>query len=237
MSINDYILIFSRSFLFVLATLLPIVNPPAVAPIFLTMTEGASASTRKLLAKRISINVFVMLTLAALFGNMVLSFFGLSLPIVRVGGGLLVVASAWQLVNAKDPDTNAHEKLVENYSQEKVKSSAFYPLTFPIACGPGSISAAITVGASFDFISAAAGVMSVSAMILAVISVSAILFFCLRFAARFLARLGTSGTAVFMRLSAFILLCIGVQIIWDGAHELIMRLFADIYSTYSRTSL
>lgn len=79
--------------------------------------------------------------------------------------------------------------------------------------------------------------MSVSAMILAVISVSAILFFCLRFAARFLARLGASGTAVFMRLSAFILLCIGVQIMWDGAHELIMRLFADIYSTYSRTSL
>ncbi len=237
MSINEYILIISRSFLFVLAALLPIVNPPAVAPIFLTMTEGASAPTRKLLAKRIALNVFIMLTVAALFGNMVLRFFGISLPIVRVGGGLLVVASAWQLVNAKDPDTDPHEKLVENYSQEKVKASAFYPLTFPIACGPGSISAAITVGASFDFISAAAGVMNVTGMILAIISVSLILFFCLRFAARFLYRLGPSGTAVFMRLSAFILLCIGVQIIWDGAHELIMRLFADISSTYSRTSL
>ena len=237
MSINDYILIISRSFLFVLAALLPIVNPPGVAPIFLTMTEGASAQTRKLLAKRIALNAFIMLTVAALFGNMVLRFFGISLPIVRVGGGLLVVASAWQLVNAKDPDTDPHEKLVENYSQEKVKASAFYPLTFPIACGPGSISAAITVGASFDFISAAAGVMNVTGMVLAIISVSLILFFCLRFAARFLYRLGPSGTAVFMRLSAFILLCIGVQIVWDGAHELIMRLFADISSTYSRTSL
>ncbi|HUG58665.1 MAG TPA: MarC family protein [Candidimonas sp.] len=224
MAFNDLIINFGRSFLFALATLLPILNPPAVAPIFLTLTEGASANARTLLSKRVAINICIMLAIAMIAGNLVLNFFGISLPIIRVGGGLLVVATAWRLVSASDFDAQHAQNMAEAYSFEQVRSKAFYPLTFPMTCGPGAIAAAITVGASLH-VDAASGTATNLAGSLAAIGVaSLVVYFCLRFAAQFLHKLGTNGTAVLMRLSAFILLCLGVQIVWDGAQELLLGL-------------
>lgn len=224
MAFNDLVINFGRSFLFALATLLPILNPPAVAPIFLTLTEGASANARTQLSKRVAINICIMLAIAMIAGNLVLNFFGISLPIIRVGGGLLVVATAWRLVSASDFDAQHAQNMAEAYSFEQVRSKAFYPLTFPMTCGPGAIAAAITVGASLH-VDAASGTATNLAGSLAAIGVaSLVVYFCLRFAAQFLHKLGTNGTAVLMRLSAFILLCLGVQIVWDGAQELLLGL-------------
>src|SRR3546814_521886 len=117
MTFNDFIANFGRSFLFALATLIPILNPPAAAPIFLMLTEGASANSRGQLAQRVSINICIMLTIAMVAGNVVLDFFGISLPIVRVGGGLLVIASAWKLVNASDVDAKHAQALAESYTE------------------------------------------------------------------------------------------------------------------------
>jgi len=224
MSLNDFIANFGRSFLFALATLLPILNPPAAAPLFLSLTEGASADTRTQLAKRVSVNILIMLFVAIVAGNIVLDFFGISLPIVRVGGGLLVIASAWKLVGASTPDAEHAQNMAGAYTPERIRSTAFYPLTFPLICGPGTLSAAITVGATlhehgtYDSLIKLAG--SLPAIVLAAFST----YLCLRFAAQFLHRLGANGTAVLMRLSAFILLCLGVQIVWDGAQALLLGL-------------
>lgn len=231
--INEYVYFIGRSFLFVVGTLLPLVNPPAVTPIFWTMTSGASSATRAILAKRIAINVLIMLVCATVGGNIVLSFFGISLPIVRVAGGILVVASAWQLLNAKDNDTVHAEKLAEQFTMEKVKAHAFFPLTFPITCGPGSISAAITIGATIQSSSPAYSLLNLTGTLTGILFVAIIVYLCLRYAAQFLYKLGSTGTAVFMRLSAFILLCIGVQIVWNGAYELIMSLSGDIAKLHS----
>jgi len=225
---NEYVLIFSRSFLFALATLLPILNPPSVAPIFWTLTEGASSATRLALAKRVAINVGLMMTVAMVAGNVLLSFFGLSLAIVRVGGGMLVVASAWRLVNSVDGGTQRAAQMAESFTPEMAKARAFYPLTFPISCGPGSIAAAITVGAQFRDQDHLASLVRLAGSLPGVLLVSFILYICLRFAAQFLYRLGESGTSVFMRLSAFILLCLGVQIVWDGAHELLLGMLLEL---------
>jgi len=89
-----------KSFLFVLATILPILNPAATAPIFLGLTENALIATRVLLARRIARCMFALMVGPMLVGSCVLEFFGISLPIVRVGGGLIVAASAWRLLNA-----------------------------------------------------------------------------------------------------------------------------------------
>ena len=85
---------FGKSFLFVLATILPILNPAATAPIFLGLTEGASAGTRASLARRIARNMFFLVLGAMLIGSFVLDLFGISLPIVRVGGGMIVASTA-----------------------------------------------------------------------------------------------------------------------------------------------
>lgn len=225
---NDLLVDFGRSFLFALATLLPILNPPAVAPIFLSLTEGASATARSQLSKRVAINICIMLAFAMVAGNVVLAFFGISLPIIRVAGGLLVVATAWRLVSASDFDAQHAQNMAEAYSFDQIRAKAFYPLTFPMICGPGAISAALTVGATLHDETASATASKLTGSLLAIAAASIVVYFCLRFAAQFLHKLGPNGTAVLMRLSAFILLCLGVQIVWDGTYELLMKLMRDV---------
>ncbi len=222
MLIEDYALLLGKSFLFSLATLLPILNPTATAPIFLSLTEGASNATREILAARISRSVLLLLFAAMLVGSFVLAFFGISLPIVRVGGGLLVVSSAWRLLNSNDGGTERSARMAEGFTAEMARRKAFYPLTFPIACGPGSIAAAITVGASLRDTSLAMSATRVSGAVLGVAVVALSVFLCFRYAQQLLRPLGETGTVVFLRLSAFILLCLGVQIVWDGVSELLV---------------
>ena len=141
----ELLILFGKSFLFVLAALLPILNPAATAPIFLGLTDGASASTRALLARRIARNMFALMTGSMLVGSYVLDVFGISLPIVRVGGGLIVASTAWRLLNANHATDDRRTELAESFTVEHARRQAFYPLTFAISCCPGSIAAAMTV--------------------------------------------------------------------------------------------
>jgi multiple antibiotic resistance protein len=227
MAFNDFIGDFTRSFLFALATLVPILNPPAAAPIFLMLTEGISNTVRAQIAKRVAVNILVMLAVAMVAGNLVLDFFGISLPIVRVGGGLLVIASAWRLVNASDLNVEHAQSMAESFTPDKIGAQAFYPLTFPMICGPGTLSAALTGGATLHDRSTASSLTKLAGTVPAIAVSALAVYFCLKFAARFMHKLGPSGTAVFMRLSAFILLCLGVQIVWDGAHDLLLHLLVQ----------
>jgi multiple antibiotic resistance protein len=118
--------------------------------------------------------------------------------------------------------------MAESFTPEMAKARAFYPLTFPISCGPGSIAAAITVGAQLRDQNHLASLVRLAGSLPGVLLVSFILYICLRFAAQFLYRLGESGTSVFMRLSAFIMLCLGVQIVWDGVHELLLGVLLEL---------
>lgn len=227
MSIENYLIGFGTSFLFALATLLPILNPTATAPIFLSLTTGASSSTRAILARRIGRNVFLLLATAMIGGSVVLNFFGISLPVVRVAGGLLVATTAWRLLNSNDAGMQRAVEMAEGYTPEMAKKQAFYPLTFPIACGPGSIAAAITVGASLHDPVMSLRAARLAGALPALLLIGLAVFICLRFALQLLKPLGESGTAVFMRLMAFLLLCLGFQIMWDGLYELFRQLQAS----------
>jgi multiple antibiotic resistance protein len=152
-------------------------------------------------------------------GIYVLDFFGVSLPIVRVGGGLLVATAGWQLMSSD----SSHSVLAtsdERLSEEQLRQRAFFPLTFPISVGPGSITVAITLGAGFKTSGMATIIMPL-ASILAVAAASFLLYWCYRNADRMLKLMGETGTIIFLRLSAFILLCLGIQIFWNGASELL----------------
>lgn len=204
----------------VVAALLPILDPPGAAPIFLAMTHGASPEVRAALARRIAFNVFFMLVIAMFVGSFVLEFFGISLPVVRVAGGLLVCSTAWQLLTAPDPQGTGDAALAANTnSLAALSERAFYPLTFPLTCGPGSIAVAITLGANLQ--SSKVAVLHMTSAVFGVLLLAATVFVFLRFAERILRPLGKTGTTVFLRLMAFVLLCIGVQILWDGMSELL----------------
>jgi len=209
---------FVGTVMFALATLLPIINPPGVAPIFLSMTPGASDATRATLARRIARNSCVLLLVAMSAGSYVLMFFGLSLAVIRIAGGLLVIATAWHLIRAEEVPEPAIVTAPSTSALDSVESRSFYPLTFPVTIGPGSISIAVTLGAGVR-LDAARSTTSVLGAAAGIVVVSLAVYFCYRFASRIVRVLGGSGTVVLLRLSAFILLAVGVQILCDGLIE------------------
>jgi multiple antibiotic resistance protein len=216
----------AKSFLFVLAAMLPILNPAATTPLFLSMTDGALPATRAILARRIARNMFWLMTGSMLVGSYVLDFFGISLPIVRVGGGLILASVAWRLLGATPSTRDSRATLAEAFTQDQAHRQAFYPLTFPISCGPASISVAITVGVALHDADIVVSLVRMGGALLALAVIAVLLYVAFRYGEHLLHLIGDAGTAVFLRLTAFILLCLGVQIVWDGVRELLLDIVA-----------
>lgn len=209
--------ILMRIVLLVVATLLPLINPAGSAAIFHSMTLGIGESARRKMAGQIGLNSFFLVLAATFIGSYVLDFFGVSLTSVRIGGGLLVAASGWKLLNADEKTSTVATDV------KKVASRAFYPLTFPLTVGPGTISAAITIGASLK----EPGVVLWQRALASLVGLAAVAFsvyLCFRFAAKLIHFLGATGTVVMLRLSAFILMCVGVQIVINAVGPLIKEL-------------
>jgi len=205
--------------LLIFGALFPIVNPIGNAPLFLTLTRGISRQGRAQLSRMISLNG-LMLILGSLFvGTHVLTFFGISLPVVQVSGGLLVVAAGWTLLRRSDeePDTETANKPCD---ESDYKKQAFYPLTLPLTVGPGTISVAITLGANRP----EGGEWSwpvIGGILIGSAAVSLSIYLSYRSAERLAEVLGDAAMNVFIRLSSFILVCIGVQIVWNGVKALL----------------
>lgn len=204
--------------LLVFAALFPIVNPLGGAPIFLAMTSDYTEEERAALAWRVTVNTFVLLVASVATGTYVLEFFGLSVPVVQVAGGLVVSTLGWRLLE----DPSALDK-TERTTAPRSRNLAFYPLTMPLTVGPGSISVAITIGANHPD-SVRSLLISVPAILIGVTLVAASVFIAYRYADRLSRMIGETGMSVLLRLSAFILLCIGVQIVWNGASALLRTL-------------
>jgi len=213
----------AKSILLIVTALFPIVNPIGGSPVFLLLTQDYSEESRRLLARRVAMNSFILLIVSVVVGTHILSFFGISLPVVQVGGGLIVVSTGWAMLTRSDQvDRGQPHQAVK---QQDILKNAFYPLTLPLTVGPGSISIAITLGANephrlghnvIALISAAVG----SALIAVTI------YLCYGYASKLAAAVGPSGMNVILRLSSFLLVCIGVQIFWNGLSALIKSLNA-----------
>jgi len=206
-----------ESILVTLAALLPIVNPLGTAPIFLAMSADLPGEARRHLATVVARNAFILLAAAMLVGSYVLAFFGISLPVVRVAGGLVLLAAGWRLLHAGD-EPDAPPTAVSDAWERELARRGFYPLTFPLTVGPGSISIAITLGARRV---ADAAPLDIVIDMIGIAIVGLAVYLSYRFASRLASALGETGTNVFLRLSAFIILCVGVSILWGGILGLI----------------
>jgi multiple antibiotic resistance protein len=210
----------SNSFLLVYAALFPIVNPLGSAPIFLSLTRHYGAEARHALAGRIALNGFLLLLGSLFVGSHILAFFGITLPVVRVAGGLVVTSMGWQLLKEGN---GAAARGTEAVERPPLQSDAFYPLTMPLTVGPGSIAVAIALGSRRPVSSPDFGQLALigGAAVAGLLAIAATIYVCYRFAEQLERVLGEVGTNVFVRLSAFILLCIGIEILWSGCRELI----------------
>jgi multiple antibiotic resistance protein len=206
----------------VLAALFPIVNPIGSAAVFLAMVETIPLELQHKLVNRITVYSFFLLFVSMLCGGKVLSFFGISLYAVQIGGGIIVAVNGWQLLT-KD----AQKVSASTPNPEEVLNQAFYPYTLPITVGPGSISVAVALGAHLPTQLHAKSFVSpeiLAASILGTFITCLIVYICYRWSRSAALLLGKSGTTVLMRLSSFILFCIGVQILASGIRSYVMTL-------------
>ena len=207
----------AQGVLLVVAALFPIVNPLGSAPFFLALTEDQTDAGRRVLARKVAVNGFVLLLGAIFVGDFILAFFGVSVPVVQLAGGLVVASLGWKLLGEdwEVPKVPPKTPVADGATDAK----AFYPLTLPLTVGPGTVSVAVTIGANFPSTAQPFIADAISAVVGAFI-VCVITWISFSNAERMTRMLGPGGLAVVMRLSAFILLCIGVQIMWNGADAL-----------------
>ncbi|SAK52018.1 antibiotic resistance protein [Caballeronia fortuita] len=219
---------FAKTVLVIVAGLFPIINPPATALVVLSMLPHIGDADRAELARRICINSFVILLASLSIGAYVLSFFGISIPVLRVAGGLVVAMAGWSLLQTPDDDDGADgvDAAPRPRGGASLRAKAFYPLTLPITVGPGAIAVAIALGTG----SPRQGLQPVhlAGVGVGLVILCASIYLCVRFAGHLERLLGAVGTQVAMRLFAFIIFCIGVQILWLGLAELIASVRLNI---------
>jgi multiple antibiotic resistance protein len=211
----------AKALLLTISALFPIVNPLGGSPVFLARTAAYPAEARRTLARQVAVNSFFVLVGSYFIGRYILEFFGISLPVVQVGGGLIVIATGWSMLGQGSEDER--RELHQSMQPQDLYGQAFFPLTLPLTTGPGTISVAITLGAN------AAGhrpvhLLAMGAALIASALIAVSVYLCYAFADRLARALGPTGMSVLLRLSAFLLVCIGVQIIWNGASSLLNSL-------------
>jgi multiple antibiotic resistance protein len=210
--VREFINIAAFSFL----ALFPIVNPPAMTPIFLDMTSDISASERNRLAGKISWYTLILLLIVLFVGGWILKLLDISIHVIRIAGGILLFNMAWQMLNSDHGDSRSRNDGFKSDSNSKV----FFPMTMPITAGPGTIAVTLTLIPTgslmkldtwLNFAGVAAGIALMSFVV----------FVSYRYSGYFFGRLGKQGIQAVTKLSAFILLAIGVEIIWKGYKGLI----------------
>jgi multiple antibiotic resistance protein len=203
------------SFLVTFAALFPIVNPLEGAPLFYVLTRDLPEVRQHGLARQVAINGLALLLGSMVLGPWLLVFFGIELPVVRIVGGMVITALGWKLLTQEQWSDHPSQEVPAEALQ---RAGAFYPLTMPLTVGPGSMSVAISIGSHkpvstlnlADF--ALYGVGATSGLIAIGVSI----WVAYRFAGNLTRFLGASGVEVLLRLSAFILMCIGVEFLWSG---------------------
>jgi multiple antibiotic resistance protein len=204
---------------FTFLALFPILNPPAMAPVFLQLTGNVSEQERNRLSRLIGTYTFTFLTALLFLGGWTLKLLGISIPVISVAGGLLLFHSAWHMLN-KDPRMSDTEKAE---IQSCMMDKAFFPLTLPVTAGPGAIAVTLSLvppGNLFEppvllrYLAVAGGI--------ALAALAVFVFY--RFSSAVIRKMGPTGAATVSQVSAFVLLAIGVQIVWNGLRELIRTL-------------
>ena len=212
-------------FLLAFPALFSIVNPLGGAFIFLGATEHFGVKLRNELAKWIAIYSFAIVTASMYVGAYVLTFFGISISVLRAAGGIVIAAAAWRMLNAPDDEApkSGDDVVADLPATHTVRRMAFYPLTMPITTGPGTISVAVSLGTNRP--RATEALLSfVAESMLAIALICALVYVLYRYSAPLSRLIGPTGTVIVTRVSAFLLFCIGVQVFWNGAAELLTSL-------------
>jgi multiple antibiotic resistance protein len=210
-----------KHFVIGFSALLPLINPLGSALIFLGLVGAAPVDVYRALARRIAINTVIFFAVIELIGSTLLAFFGISLPIMQVSGGIVIAMIGWSLLNQNDsaPSPEKTQAAVPAETQAEINSlqqKAFYPFTFPITAGPGCIVVMLTLSAQTPQRPISENLIAHAGLLLAILVLCVTVYFSYAYAPRLAQRISPSTAHGILRVIAFILLCIGVQIAWNG---------------------
>ncbi len=213
---------FIQAIPFTFAALFPLLNPLGAAIIFLSLTQGLSDNALRKLACKVAVNTFILLVIVLFSGSWILRFFGITIPIVEVSGGLVVAYIGWSMLNQFNKASSNTSTVGAN--EKDASEIAFFPLTMPITAGPGCIAVTLAVAAHEVRHPFMLTLLGQSGAVVGIMLSAITVYFCYRYAERITRLLGKSGTQVIMRLAAFVNLCIGLQIVWHGVTGLLATL-------------
>ena len=203
--------------------LFSIINPLGGAFIFLAATRGMDQKARSGLARQVATYSFMVLNVSMLIGAFVLRVFGISMPVLRLAGGIVIALTAWKLLNAED-ESAERSSVVEQAVGRDASHLAFYPLTMPMTTGPGTIAVAIALGTGGGGPGADNPlVFGIQALVTTTL-ICLLIYLLYGSSSRISRAIGPTGTSIVARLSAFLLFCIGIQVMWGGIAELVRSL-------------
>lgn len=205
--------------------LIPPVNPVGTALIIDPLLGGLDPAERRAAAKRIALYCFVICCASVVAGSWVLKLFGISLPIVQLAGGILICRMGWELLTSDNSvakesgDTPAGEN-------HKVKTSKllFYPISFPMTTGAGTISVLLTLSARGESEVFSEYIGNLGALVVAIVMMCIVIYWCYAFTPLLIKRLGNRGEEIMNRLSAFLVFCVGLQIGVGGLTQIFKQL-------------
>jgi multiple antibiotic resistance protein len=215
-----------NSFLIAFSVLLPLINPLGSALVFLGLAGDAPPKVFHSLARRIAINNIIFLTIIELLGATILNFFGISLPIVQLSGGIVIAAMGWGVLNERNAAANSRNKEEETGERKEtdtshLEESVFYPFTFPITSGPGTLVGLLTLTAHISNRNLKENILAHVGVFLAIVVISVLCYFCYAYAPKITKAIPPSTAHGILRVIAFVLLCIGTQIAWNGLSALL----------------
>lgn len=196
--------------------LLPIMNPPAAATVLLGLSKGREKNYIVSQAKTTGIYLFVALCLTFFIGASILELFSISIPSLRLGGGIIIVAIGFNMLFPRQESSST------SLGQDSI---ALVPLTIPSLCGPGSMAMIISLAAQIATYEDHVSMISVyGGVVVGLLLVTLIATFTLTMAYPLLKALGQNGINAFTRIMGFLLICMGVQFFTLGIEEIVLEI-------------
>jgi multiple antibiotic resistance protein len=205
------------------SALIPLVNPLGSSLIIVGFVGPVPINLYRTLARRIAINTLIFFAVIQLIGSAILNFFGISLHIVQVSGGLVIAAMGWSLLNQKTDESDQKKQQIESKAEDvsiSLAEKSFYPYTFPLTVGPGCMVVTLTLSAQATQSTITGTLIAHAGIMLAALATSALVFICYANAPRITRAVAPTTAQGILRVIAFFLLCIGVQITWNGLSAL-----------------
>jgi multiple antibiotic resistance protein len=215
---------FIKYFGLAFSALFPLVNPIGDALVFLGLVGSAPGAVYRALAKKIAVSTTLFLLVVQVAGTAILRLFGISLPVMQVSGGLVIAAMGWNLLNAEDGPHPVETAPLVASDVTALEGKVFYPFTFPITAGPGCIVVMVTLSAHASVERGVADLSAHAGILGAVVLLSVFVYLCYGFAPAIAARVRPQTAHGILRVIAFVLMCIGVQITWNGVETLLRTL-------------